>query len=237
MAQASDGGPAAITAAKPAAAKPVIPAAKPDIGIDSAVRANELDPRARRDHQAISRLADDLLPALIAKLAASGLGEIEVREGEWKARLRKPAGADRAVRGLTDSRAPHGRAAGWESSAHGRASAEERERRALEEEATKEAASVPILATSPAVGVYHPRKDLTVGMRVRAGDRLGAVDVLGVREDVVAPVDGVIGSSLAEAGEAVEYGQELIRIELPENARGLDTSGSDREAAAVLGEA
>jgi biotin carboxyl carrier protein len=87
------------------------------------------------------------------------------------------------------------------------------------------------------VGVYHPRKDLAVGMRVRAGDRLGAVDVLGVREDVVAPVDGVIGVSLAETGEAVEYGQELIRIELPENVRVADVGGSDREAAAVLGEA
>jgi len=53
-----------------------------------------LDPRIERDHAAISDLADDVLPALIAKLATSGLGEIEVREGAWKARLRRPAGAD-----------------------------------------------------------------------------------------------------------------------------------------------
>jgi biotin carboxyl carrier protein len=78
---------------------------------------------------------------------------------------------------------------------------------------------------------------MAVGMHVRAGDRLGTVDVLGVREDVVAPVDGVIGLSLAEAGEAVEYGQELVRIELPENSRVLAANGADREAAAVLGEA
>jgi pyruvate/2-oxoglutarate dehydrogenase complex dihydrolipoamide acyltransferase (E2) component len=50
-------------------------------------------------------------------------------------------------------------------------------------------------------------------------------------------VDGVIGLSLAEAGEAVEYGQELVRIELPENSRGLAANSADREAAAVLGEA
>ena len=61
--------------------------------------------------------------------------------------------------------------------------------------------------------------------------------MLGVREDVVAPVDGLIGTSLVEAGEAVEYGQELVRIELPENARVLEVNGADREAAAVLGEA
>jgi hypothetical protein len=37
----------------------------------------------------------------------------------------------------------------------------------------------------------------------------------------------VIGSSLAEAGEAVEYGQELVRIELPERTAAW-TNGSDR---------
>src|SRR6476620_3745291 len=36
------------------------------------------------DHAAIDRLADDLLPALVAKLSATGLGEIEVREGPWR---------------------------------------------------------------------------------------------------------------------------------------------------------
>jgi len=70
-----------------------------------------------------------------------------------------------------------------------------------------------VAATSPAVGVYHPRRDLTVGTRVRAGDRIGWVDVLGVQQDVIVPVDGLIGSSLAEAGEAVEYGQGLVQLD------------------------
>jgi biotin carboxyl carrier protein len=69
------------------------------------------------------------------------------------------------------------------------------------------------VATSPAVGIYQPRKDLTVGSRVRAGDRLGAVDMLGVAQEVVAPIDGVVGTSLVEPGEAVEYGQELVVVE------------------------
>ena len=110
----------------------------------------------------------------------------------------------------------------------GHNTAEERERLAREEAEAREAANLPIVAKSPAVGVFQPRKDLAVGMRVRAGDRLGTVDVLGVREDVIAPVDGVIGSSLAEAGEAVEYGQELIRIELPENS--ADSKPTERTA-------
>ena len=44
------------------------------------------------DHEQIERLTDDLLPALVAKLGASGLAEIEVREGPWKVRLRRPPG-------------------------------------------------------------------------------------------------------------------------------------------------
>jgi biotin carboxyl carrier protein len=187
------------------------------------------DPRAVRDHESISRLTEDLLPALIARLGASGLGEIEVREGAWKARLRKRAGAE--GRSGTAGHA-HG---------HGRGDsarvAEEAERRAREAAEAEQAASQPIMATSPAVGIFQPRKDVIVGARIRAGDRIGSVDVLGVREDVVAPIDGVIGTTLVEAGEAVEFGQELIRIELPENARGLDAGSADREAAAVLGEA
>jgi hypothetical protein len=37
-----------------------------------------------------------------------------------------------------------------------------------------------IAAKSPAVGIYQPRRDLAVGMRVRAGEKIGTVNVLGV---------------------------------------------------------
>ena len=171
--------------------------------------------QVRRDHDAIAGLADDLLPALIAKLAASGLGEIEVRQGGWKARLRMPAGWTR--RGAAPpgpptatppTAAPRPRRG---SAVHSRSD----DRHAVDvEDVSDEPARVA--AKSPAVGIYNPRKDLAVGMRVRSGDRIGQVNVLGVNQDVISPVDGLIGSSLAEAGEAVEYGQELVRIELPE---------------------
>ena len=52
----------------------------------------ERAPQARLDdHAAIDRLADELVPALVAKLGANGLGELEVREGTWRVRLRMPA--------------------------------------------------------------------------------------------------------------------------------------------------
>jgi biotin carboxyl carrier protein len=187
--------------------------------------------RTQQDHDAIARLADDLLPALIAKLASGGLGEIEVRQGGWKARLRKPATAPEPHKAAAAEIAAHARGVG-----HGRP--DERDRHGRD---PNEAGQVKVVAMSPAVGIYNPRRDLAVGMRVRAGDKIGTVDVLGVQQDVVSPVDGIIGSSVAEAGEAVEYGQELVRIELPEQvpagAAPAAVAPAGPEAVAVAGKA
>ena len=51
------------------------------------------------------------------------------------------------------------------------------------------------------------------GTFVLTNDRLGSVDMLGIPQEVVAPSDGVVGASLVEPGDAVEYGQDLILIE------------------------
>jgi biotin carboxyl carrier protein len=71
-----------------------------------------------------------------------------------------------------------------------------------------------MVATSPAVGTYQPRAEARVGTRVRSGDTIGAVDMLGIAQEVIAPADGLVGPSLVEPGQAVEYGQELVVIEL-----------------------
>src|SRR5262245_48869689 len=73
------------------------------------------------DRAAIDHLADDLLPALIAKLRATNLGEIEIREGDWRLRLRRPAPcganygrrqADRAASRAQPGHEGHGHAPG-----------------------------------------------------------------------------------------------------------------------------
>jgi biotin carboxyl carrier protein len=202
------------------------PSSKPvQVDLDAALQV-------KRDHETIARLADDLLPALIAKLAASGLGEIEVREGGWKARLRMPATTDETRKNAGQSAESH--AAHGHPPARAAAHARPDERRPGSE---LEAAEEPgrIVAKSPAVGVFQPRRELAVGMRVRAGDRIGTVNVLGVNQDVVSPVDGIIGSSLAEAGEAVEYGQELVRIEVPEAPASASAGHLPSEPAAAAG--
>jgi biotin carboxyl carrier protein len=165
------------------------------------------------DHAAIDRLAAELLPALIVKLASTGLGELEVREGTWKVRLRRPTSAttrerrpaDRSGRGGAGHASHPG--VGLTPVGPGRDGRDGRDGHAG-------ADSRRVVATSPAVGIFQPRPDVRQGSPVRAGDRLGNVDMLGVAQEVVSPADGVVGSSLVEPGDAVEYGQELIVVEL-----------------------
>jgi biotin carboxyl carrier protein len=198
------------------------------------------------DHAAIDTLADELIPALIAKLGASGLGEIEVREGAWKVRLRRPADGtapghlggrrigERGGRGAAGGAAigaaggaarssltpvGPGRQAGGPEDGDGRA--------AGTAEPDGEAGArgrdpFRAIATSPAVGFYQPRPGIVPGSRVRTGDPIGAVDVLGVPTEVVAPADGIVGASLVEPGESVEYGQELVWVELLSSAPAAD---------------
>jgi len=185
------------------------------------------------DHDGIARLTDELLPALIAKLGTTHLGELEVRQGEWHVRLRRPYGtAPGEGRRATDR--PSRTQPGHEGHGHGRA-APEGHRAARSSGGASGATAgtgaasassngtggeerVPdrsrTIATSPAVGIFQPGPRASSGTRVRAGDSLGAVNVLGVPQDVLAPVDGIVGTTLVEEGTAVEYGQELIRIEL-----------------------
>jgi biotin carboxyl carrier protein len=199
----------------------------------------------RADHDAIARLADELLPALIAKLSTTQLGELEVREGDWQVRLRRPFGVGPGEgRRATDR--PSRSQPGHEGHGHGRAGVEgHRQGRGssaapstgsptgatagsgaasaatngtglrlgarADDGGTERSRSI---AASPAVGIFHPGPRAASGTRVRAGDSLGTVDVLGVGQDVTAPADGVVGQTLVEAGMAVEYGQDLIRLEL-----------------------
>ena len=184
------------------------------------------------DHAAIDRLSAELLPALIAKLGATGLGELEVREGGWRVRLRRPDGGavgaaasrewragerERAARSGAGSPGAHG-VGGLTPVGPGRdgrdggngAGVTAGGRDANRADGRGDGR---IVATSPAVGIFQPRAEARAGTRVRAGDRLGSVDMLGVPQVVVAPADGLVGASLVEPGDAVEYGQDLILIE------------------------
>jgi biotin carboxyl carrier protein len=180
------------------------------------------------DHASIDRLTDELLPALIAKLGATGLGELEVREGGWRVRLRRPSG-DGVVNPSPARERKAGDRGGGERSEGAPDRAGERAPRTLHRplEAKTARTDSRAVATSPAVGIYRSRPDLSAGTRVRAGDRLGAVDMLGVAQEVVAPVDGILGTSLVESGDAVEYGQEIVVIQLTTVPGSTNGTGPD----------
>ena len=190
------------------------------------------------DHAAIDRLTDELLPALVAKLGATGLGELEIKEGAWRVRLRRAAGTQpssgrdkRRERGGDRGEAGADRPGERGQDRSGRISHAGHTGLAGQaghhpSEGTSTRADSRTVATSPAVGIYRPRPELAAGTRVRAGDRIGAVDMLGVAQEVVAPVDGIVGASLAQSGDAVEYGQELIVIEFAPSPASVSSTGS-----------
>ena len=190
----------------------------------------------KADHDGIARLTDELLPALIAKLGTTHLGELEVREGDWHVRLRRPYGtAPGEGRRSTDR--PSRAQPGHEGHGHPRGAPEALQRARLTGVGPGDAsgpsgsngsgggrpAASPTgraserdrhVAYSPAVGVFHPGARAASGTRVRDGESLGTVDVLGVPQEVIAPADGIVATTLVEGGTAVEYGQELVRIQL-----------------------
>ena len=181
------------------------------------------DAERAADHAAIDRLSEELLPALIAKLGATGLGELEVREGSWRVRLRRPA--DPVSGAATRDRRPGERERAARSGAgqgggHGHIGLTpvgpgpgRDTRDGRPDRDGRDGRDGRIVAISPAVGIFQPRSESRAGTKVRAGDRIGSVDMLGILQEVVAPSDGVVGASLVEAGDAVEYGQDLILIE------------------------
>jgi biotin carboxyl carrier protein len=157
---------------------------------------------------AIERVAEQVLPALIARLTASELGELEVAQNGWRVRLRRDADAVHPS-GTPAGGGEHPAGTGRSTSSHvapGAGSGQAGN-------TAHRGSVVRRAAASPAVGYFTARDGLATGQAVRSGDVLGVIDVLGVTQPVVAPNDGVIGRILASAGEAVEYGQELIRID------------------------
>jgi biotin carboxyl carrier protein len=148
------------------------------------------------DRATIARLADELLPTLIDRLSRSELGELEVREDGWRIRLRRSPADPDADNHAGQAPSPHRPAA----VAHADAGPARREppRGAV---------------TSPAVGYFALRDGVAIGARLREGDLIGSVDVLGVRQDVVSPADGMLRVLEVESGQAVEYGQFIGRVE------------------------
>jgi biotin carboxyl carrier protein len=152
----------------------------------------------RLDERAtIARLTDEVVPTLIERLAKSNLGELEVRQDGWRVRLRRASGELAGAPGhAAHQTQPHKPAA----VAH-----------ATEAQPRREPVRGQV--ASPAVGYFTPRDGIVVGGRLRKGDLIGVVDMLGVRQEVISPIDGVLKGIEVESGQAVEFGQAIGRVE------------------------
>jgi acetyl-CoA carboxylase biotin carboxyl carrier protein len=152
------------------------------------------------DHASLARLSETLVPALVAKLTGTGLGELEVREGDWRIRIRRPLGGSVAAPARRSDRPRLGTQATHPEPRPSKAPP-------LVEPADPDRA----IATSPAVGVFRP--GVAIGTAVHAGDRIATIDLLGIPQDVTSPIDGTLVELFVQAGEAVEYGEEIGAIE------------------------
>ena len=146
----------------------------------------------------MARLADEVVPALIERLSRSDLGELEVRQDGWRVRLRRATnGAAQDGHGAQPV-APHKPAAVVHATEPG--------------QPRREAARGQV--KSVAVGYFTLQDGVAVGSRLRSGDIIGYVDMLGVRQEVVSPADGVLKVLEVESGQAVEYGQAIGRVDV-----------------------
>ena len=150
------------------------------------------------ERQTIARLADEVVPALIERLGKSQLGELEVRQDGWRVRLRRAMNGAAADGHTAQPAAPHKPAA----VAHAGEPSQPRR-----EPARGQVRSV-------AVGYFTLRDGVTVGSKLRSGDIVGYVDMLGVRQEVVSPADGVLKALEVESGQAVEFGQAIGRVDV-----------------------
>ena len=173
--------------------------------MDSGSEQISVDTDARRT---IARLTVDTLPRLIDRLMRSELGELEVREGGWRIRLRRAGVSEASDGSASESRDRGRRPTASISTGHQDRAGSHSRTPARRSESDKG------LVTSPAVGYFVAREGVTVGSSVRQGDVIGQVDVLGVAQEVVATVEGTIGAFEVEPGQAIEYGQAVARVEL-----------------------
>ena len=74
----------------------------------------------------------------------------------------------------------------------------------------------PVLATneikSTLVGVFHFNKEYAIGDKIMVGERIGYVESLKIRNDVISDFSGDVCEIPAKEGETVEYGQVLMVV-------------------------
>ncbi|MFQ5995412.1 MAG: acetyl-CoA carboxylase biotin carboxyl carrier protein [Acidiferrobacterales bacterium] len=136
---------------------------------------------------------------LIEMLEESGLGEIEIREGEESIRLSRTISTPQPSAATSAAAAP----------------AQTPIRKPEPEEPTPSGHVI----TSPMVGTFYsaPSPGATpfveVGSEVHVGDTLCIIEAMKMMNAIEADKEGVVRAILKENGQPVEYGEPLFVIE------------------------
>jgi len=92
----------------------------------------------------------------------------------------------------------------------------------------------PVEVLAHLVGIFHhgdgadPASVARAGRQVAAGQVLGSIEAMKVRNEVRSPVSGRVSEVLVGEGAAVQYGQVLFRVE-PEMERTDESLAADAE--------
>lgn len=136
---------------------------------------------------------------LIDILKSSGAGEIQVREGDFRVRLRK------RVDGAVAAEATVNALGGDESCCP-----------AVEKPEPEVSQHVEV--RSQLVGLFHRGRGpgaeplAQAGDQVSAGQLIGTIEALRNFTDVTSPMDGTVVQVIAEDGQPVQYGDPLLAI-------------------------
>lgn len=150
------------------------------------------------------------LKKLIDLVQASGIAELEVKEGEESVRIARTVGTQQTVylpqAGMHDMQtAPAGPGSG--------------DRRATDVVADAEPAVIDgHTVKSPMVGTFYRsatpggKAFVDIGQSVSEGETLCIIEAMKLMNEIEADKTGVIKQILVENGQAVEYGQPLFVI-------------------------
>ena len=150
------------------------------------------------------------LKKLIELVEESGIGELEITEGEEKVRISKSGSI---VQSYVNSPA-------MLQAAHVTPLAATQEiESAVKETAAKETLPEGHMVKSPMVGTFYRSSApganafVEVGQSVKEGDTLCIIEAMKLLNEIESDKTGVIKTILIENGQPVEYGEPLFEIE------------------------
>ena len=144
------------------------------------------------------------LKSLIELFESSGIGELEIAEGEERVRITRAPVTQQTVVQTT----PQGHAAASTPTAP----APEPGPVAAPAQAEGHVVKSPMVGTFYRAGAPGSKPFVEVGDSVESGDPLCIIEAMKLMNEIEADQAGIVKAILVENGQAVEYGQPLVVI-------------------------